>query len=173
MWYLYLLKQTQTLRVHVTEHVKWLFASTRLYNDAQESLKTQFSRAGTSPFSSKRQQSTGHFSWDPPPPPICCCLYSAVRIVIRDSIFAFHPIQRGFAILYIYWNNWVSISERRRKRIWQNNIKVNKNNFRLWIGLNWFCDVRFEVFTTVTMKNGVFLDVTPCGSCKNWRFWGI
>jgi hypothetical protein len=27
--------------------------------------------------------------------------------------------------------------------------------------------VRFEVFTAVTMKNGVFLDVTPCGSCKN------
>jgi hypothetical protein len=27
--------------------------------------------------------------------------------------------------------------------------------------------VRFEVFTAVTMKNGVFGDVTPCGSCKN------
>jgi hypothetical protein len=24
--------------------------------------------------------------------------------------------------------------------------------------------VRFEVFTAVTMKNGVFWDVTPCGS---------
>jgi hypothetical protein len=32
--------------------------------------------------------------------------------------------------------------------------------------------VRFEVFTAVTMKNGVFWDVTPCGSCKNWRFGG-
>jgi hypothetical protein len=27
--------------------------------------------------------------------------------------------------------------------------------------------VRFEVFIAVTMKNGVFWDVTPCGSCKN------
>jgi hypothetical protein len=27
-------------------------------------------------------------------------------------------------------------------------------------------DVRFEVFTAVTMKNGVFWDVTPCGSYK-------
>jgi hypothetical protein len=27
--------------------------------------------------------------------------------------------------------------------------------------------VRFEVFTAVTMKNGVFWDVMPCGSCKN------
>jgi hypothetical protein len=27
--------------------------------------------------------------------------------------------------------------------------------------------VRFEVFTAVTMKNAIFWDVTPCGSCKN------
>jgi hypothetical protein len=26
---------------------------------------------------------------------------------------------------------------------------------------------RFEVFTAATMKNDVFWDVTPCGSCKN------
>jgi hypothetical protein len=32
--------------------------------------------------------------------------------------------------------------------------------------------VRFEVFTAVTMKNSVFCDVTPCGSCKNRRFGG-
>jgi hypothetical protein len=32
--------------------------------------------------------------------------------------------------------------------------------------------VRFEVFTAVTMKNGVFWDVTPYGSCKNRRFRG-
>jgi hypothetical protein len=31
-------------------------------------------------------------------------------------------------------------------------------------------EVRFEVFTAVTMKNGVFWDVTLCGSCKNRRF---
>jgi hypothetical protein len=33
-------------------------------------------------------------------------------------------------------------------------------------------DVRFQVFTAVTMKNGVFWDVTPCGSCKNRGFGG-
>jgi hypothetical protein len=27
--------------------------------------------------------------------------------------------------------------------------------------------VRFEVFTAVTIKNGVFGDVTSCGACKN------
>jgi hypothetical protein len=32
---------------------------------------------------------------------------------------------------------------------------------------------RFEVFTAVTMKNTVFWDVMPCGSCKNRRFGGL
>jgi hypothetical protein len=32
--------------------------------------------------------------------------------------------------------------------------------------------VRVDVFTAVTMKNGVFWDVTPCGSCKNRRIGG-
>jgi hypothetical protein len=32
--------------------------------------------------------------------------------------------------------------------------------------------VRFEVFTAVTMKNGVLWDIMPCGSCKNRRFGG-
>jgi hypothetical protein len=34
-------------------------------------------------------------------------------------------------------------------------------------------DVRFEVFTAVTMKNGIFWAVTPRDSCKNRRFGGI
>jgi hypothetical protein len=29
--------------------------------------------------------------------------------------------------------------------------------------------LRFEVFTAVTMKNGVFWVVTPCGSCKKYQ----
>jgi hypothetical protein len=32
--------------------------------------------------------------------------------------------------------------------------------------------VRFEVITAVTMKNGVFWDVTPRDSCNNRRFGG-
>jgi hypothetical protein len=32
--------------------------------------------------------------------------------------------------------------------------------------------VRFEVFMAVTMKNGVFWDVMPCGSFRNGRFGG-
>jgi hypothetical protein len=38
--------------------------------------------------------------------------------------------------------------------------------------INFFRLVRFEVFTAVTMKNGVFRDVTPCGPCKTRRFGG-
>jgi hypothetical protein len=33
---------------------------------------------------------------------------------------------------------------------------VNKN----------YCSIKFEVFTAITMKNAVFWDVTPCGSCE-------
>jgi hypothetical protein len=33
-------------------------------------------------------------------------------------------------------------------------------------------NVRFEVFRVVTMKNAVFWDVMPCGSCKNRPFGG-
>jgi hypothetical protein len=39
-------------------------------------------------------------------------------------------------------------------------------------GLNSKLVVRFEVFTTVTMKNAVFWDVTPRDSFKNRRFGG-
>jgi hypothetical protein len=46
---------------------------------------------------------------------------------------------------------------------WMDYIKMDL----LETGLN---VVRFEVFTAVTMKNGVFWVVTPCGSCKNRRF---
>jgi hypothetical protein len=34
-------------------------------------------------------------------------------------------------------------------------------------------DVRFEVFTAVTMKDAIFWDVTLCGSCKNRRFASV
>jgi hypothetical protein len=32
--------------------------------------------------------------------------------------------------------------------------------------------VRFEIFTAVTMKNAVYWDVTPCGSCRDRCFGG-
>jgi hypothetical protein len=41
--------------------------------------------------------------------------------------------------------------------------------FKPFIFRNAYLFVMFEVFTSVTMKNGVFRDVTPWGSCKNRR----
>jgi hypothetical protein len=32
--------------------------------------------------------------------------------------------------------------------------------------------VRFEIFTALTMKNAIFWDIKPCGSCKKRRFGG-
>jgi hypothetical protein len=34
-------------------------------------------------------------------------------------------------------------------------------------------NVRYGGFTAVTMKNAVFWDVIPCGSCKSRRFGGM
>jgi hypothetical protein len=42
----------------------------------------------------------------------------------------------------------------------------------LWCNVIKITPVRSEVFTAVTMKNGVFWVVRPCGSCKNRRFGG-
>jgi hypothetical protein len=35
--------------------------------------------------------------------------------------------------------------------------------------LNILICVRFEIFIAVTMKNAVFWDIMPCGSCRNGR----
>jgi hypothetical protein len=41
-----------------------------------------------------------------------------------------------------------------------------------FITLYWGYCVRFVGFAAVTIKNAVFLDVTPYGSCRNQRFRG-
>jgi hypothetical protein len=49
-----------------------------------------------------------------------------------------------------------------RKSLFLHAVRPNTSVTLMYVEL-----VRFEVFTAVTMKNGVFWDVTPCGSCKN------
>jgi hypothetical protein len=44
--------------------------------------------------------------------------------------------------------------------------------FKMPLRANHYRQVRSEVFTAVTMKNGVFWDVTPWDSCKNRHFGG-
>jgi hypothetical protein len=48
-----------------------------------------------------------------------------------------------------------------------NNVAYKIAEVIILIILEYLKDVSFEVFTAVTMKNGVFWDVTLCGSCKN------
>jgi hypothetical protein len=45
------------------------------------------------------------------------------------------------------------------------------NNFdpKIWC----WTYVRFEIIMVVTVKNGVFLDVMPCGCCKNQHLGGM
>jgi hypothetical protein len=52
------------------------------------------------------------------------------------------------------------------------NYSVNNYIFVAFIKENLKIHIRFEVFTAVFMKNAVFWDVIPCGSCKNRRFDG-
>jgi hypothetical protein len=51
------------------------------------------------------------------------------------------------------------------------NILLGHSDQKAW-NANICCSVRFEVFTAVTVKNGVLWGVTPCDSCKNRRFRG-
>jgi hypothetical protein len=63
-----------------------------------------------------------------------------------------------------YWLSQKNTSVNRRRFSSGHNVIVNITNHT--------SDVTFEVFTAVTMKNGIFWDVTPCGSCRNRRFGG-
>jgi hypothetical protein len=50
-------------------------------------------------------------------------------------------------------------------------VKIRENKMNSSHGVE-SIHVRFEVFTAVNMKNGVFWDVTQWDSCKNRRFRG-
>jgi hypothetical protein len=55
--------------------------------------------------------------------------------------------------------------------------KSTCNTFRCQLGYIWTSDLwpylaGVDHKHLCSMKDGVFWDVTPCGSCKNWRFGG-
>jgi hypothetical protein len=54
----------------------------------------------------------------------------------------------------------------------RNRRTLQKVEFKLFLTLANVVYERFEVFTAVSMKNGIFWNVTTCGSCKNRRFGG-
>jgi hypothetical protein len=73
----------------------------------------------------------------------CCSCWGYIRSQLCGSrVTPYHMTIYCFYSVKIHW--------------WQ----VNTGN------------VRFEVFTAVTMKNAIFWDVMSCGSCKNRRFGG-
>jgi hypothetical protein len=53
---------------------------------------------------------------------------------------------------------------------WTLSIVWNFNTRKHGVSKTGSISVSFEIFTTLTMKNGVFWDATPGGSCKNRRF---
>jgi hypothetical protein len=76
--------------------------------------------------------------------------------------------QKGTERILIYWTAVCSLVT------WETGtgpeVIGSVNNVLTWTWKGTI--VRYEVLTAVTMKNGVFWDVTPCGSCKNRRFGG-
>jgi hypothetical protein len=51
-------------------------------------------------------------------------------------------------------------------------LHIFSRQWHLWLWKTKTGYVRLEFFTAVIMQNGVFWDVTPCGSRKNRRFGG-
>jgi hypothetical protein len=81
----------------------------------------------------------------------------------RKQRFWEHPVSKTFCFLVI-WNTgqWGK----------PQNPSASESYIALPEPFRTKKSVRFEVFTAVTMKNGVFWDVTMCGSCKIRRFGG-
>jgi hypothetical protein len=71
------------------------------------------------------------------------------------------PRQRGIKLQSAAWA--CSMNMNRDTELVMGN-KLRDEMYESWLTNTGWC-VRFEGFTAVTMKNGVFLDVTPCGSC--------
>jgi hypothetical protein len=68
---------------------------------------------------------------------------------------------------------WVDMKNKRT--VWKWNLSelavvAKEHNGKKMILL---LNVRYDVFTVMTMKNAVLWDVTPCGSCKNRCFRGM
>jgi hypothetical protein len=83
---------------------------------------------------------------------------------------------------YITAKSWEILhrSQQRLLSMWKEDyvsewLHMNSMNFLIIFGeivQQFKYNVRFEVFTAVTMKNGVFWVATPCESCKNRCFGG-
>jgi hypothetical protein len=82
--------------------------------------------------------------------------------LFADFSFGWHVSQ----MFYFWWGNGRSPSrvlmlKQKQKHVKQTHTEPKEKS------TNQQNHVRFEVFTVVAMKNGIFWDVMPCGFCKN------
>jgi hypothetical protein len=89
-----------------------------------------------------------------------CTLRLLVRIPFVSG-FTVRPVP-GLRVLKGSWFD--ELGRILKETSWHNRTSRGRQKY--------VCRLIFEVFTAVTMKNGIFWDVTPCGSCKNRRFGG-
>jgi hypothetical protein len=100
----------------------------------------------------------------------CACLFAHSQILfvsLPSTPERLHPTQPD------YYNTQDGDSTVTETARYHDPEGKNLNNDHSKISRTDMKYVRFEVFTAVTMKNGVFWDVTPGGSCKNRCFGGM
>jgi hypothetical protein len=93
--------------------------------------------------------------------------------VIAEKEFSWHMLETA-----LHWKRMISAQTVALKKMHLYVVPTEMHTGKeIYVKFNSFCSdqiglVGVEVFAVVTMKNGVFWEVTPCGSCKNRRFGG-
>jgi hypothetical protein len=113
-----------------------------------------------------------------------CTLYSAASVICRKLIYLQKQLHESneFGIYLLCDNNNAAILSQYKQRPGRHSTSLTPTSHdplpfcafkQHWKVIKHNTYVRFEVFTAVTMKNGVFWVFTLCGSCKNpWCLLG-
>jgi hypothetical protein len=95
------------------------------------------------------------------------------RFLLEDAALESPKVLKIILNILLHLGDWIQ-DWNSTCAIYHGTIKASKMNYVKWQHLHCtiLISVKFEVFMGVTMKNGVFWDIMPCGSCKNRRFGG-
>jgi hypothetical protein len=98
--------------------------------------------------------------------------FKITRFVETEPPFVIRCMWPAFDSSYVQWGRLFKIPPIYIS--WRKQIQQSKHRIRLNLSktMDKVWHVRSEVFTAVTIKNGVFWDVTPCSFCNNRRFGG-